>query len=83
MYAGNDYDAYYERNVVSFKIHENFERGLDDDHANENDLCLLEMDKNILFSSEEQLDTGKLGLYTYYPIIGSPIIDTFTGWTLY
>ena len=63
MYAGNDYDAYYERRIVSFKIHENFERGLDDDHANENDLCLLEMDKNILFSSGEQLDTGKSTTY--------------------
>lgn len=58
IYAGADYDSYYERNVANFKIHEDFQRGLDDDHANENDLCMLELDKNILYSNGEQLDTG-------------------------
>ena len=60
IYAGADYDAYYERNVANFKIHEDFQRGLDDDHANENDLCMLELDKNILYSNGEQLDTGNV-----------------------
>ena len=58
IYAGIDYDAYYERNVASFKVHEGYQRGLDDDHANENDLCMIELDKNILYSNGQQLDTG-------------------------
>jgi len=62
IYAGIDYDAYYERNVASFKVHEGYQRGLDDDHANENDLCMIELDKNILYSNGEQLDTDAICL---------------------
>lgn len=74
IYAGNDYDAYYERYVKSFKLHEDYQRGLDDDHANENDLCLLEMDKDILFSNGEQLDTDALCL----PAIGTKHLSAET-----
>jgi len=74
IYAGSDYDAYYERFVKSFKLHEDYQRGLDDDHANENDLCLLELDKDILFSNGEELDTDAICL----PTIGTKHLSAET-----
>ena len=48
----------YERSIKSTKLHQEFETGVDDDHPNSNDLCLLQLDKDILNSGGERLNTG-------------------------
>ena len=59
----------YERQIVNFKIHEDYEDGQDADHANINDICLLQIDRDILFSEGERLNTG-----TYIYITGPYIL---------
>lgn len=52
----------YERKIVNFKIHEEYEDGQDEDHANVNDVCLLQIDRDILFSEGERLNTDAICL---------------------